>query len=195
MPWPKEQDHLYNCYLFDFGGLALFWKKGVELDVESSSLNHIDALTNKGKDDVWRFIGFYNVPETLRRMKSWNLMRNLHGRFSVPWLCEGDFNEITKTHEKKDGRLRPYIQMKNFRDALDECGLMDLGYVGSKFTWFKNFANGIVVWELLNRAMGTTNWFDNNLATKVMIMECGSLDHKPLLIHLWGVPMRPNKPW
>ena len=102
-------------------------------------------------------------------------------------------DEITKTHEKKDGRLRPYIQMKNFRDALDECGLMDLGYVGSKFTWFKNFANGIVVWELLNRAMGTTNWFDNNLATKVMILECGSLEHKPLLIHPWGVPMRPNK--
>ena len=40
------------------GGLGLFWKRGVELDVESSSLNHIDVLINKGKEDEWRFTGF-----------------------------------------------------------------------------------------------------------------------------------------
>ena len=54
-----------------------------------------------------------------------------------------DFNEITRLNEKKGGRLKPYNQMKNFQDVLDECGLMDLGFVGSKFTWFKNFADGI----------------------------------------------------
>ena len=35
-------------------------------------------------------------------------MRNLHGRFLVPWLCVGDFNKITKAHEEKGGRVRPY---------------------------------------------------------------------------------------
>lgn len=43
----------------------------------------------------------------------------------MPWLCAGDFNEIAKTHEKLGRRVRPYVQMKNFGDALDECGLMD----------------------------------------------------------------------
>ena len=138
------------------GGLALFWKKGVELDVESSSINHIDVLINKIKEDGWKFIGFYGEPAAQRRMESWNLIRDLHGRFSVPWLCAGDFNDITRTHEKKGGRLRPYSQMKNFREALDECDLVDLGYTSSKFTWFKNFANGVAVWERLDRALGTT---------------------------------------
>ena len=142
------------------GGLALFWKKGVELDVESSSINHIDVLINKIKEDGWKFIGFYGESVAQRRMESWNLMRDLHGRFSVPWLCAGDFNDITRTHEKKGGRLRPYSQMKNFRDALDECDLVDLGYTSSKFTWFKNFANGVAVWERLDRALGTTNWLE-----------------------------------
>lgn len=63
----------------------------------------MDASINKGKDDVWRFTSFYGVPKTQRKMESWNLMRNLHGRFSVPWLCVGDFNEITKTYKKKVG--------------------------------------------------------------------------------------------
>ena len=34
------------------------------VDVESSSLNHIDVLINKGKDDKWRFTGFYGALET-----------------------------------------------------------------------------------------------------------------------------------
>ena len=46
------------------GGLALFWKKDVVVDVESSSLNHIDILINKGKEDDWRFTGFYGASET-----------------------------------------------------------------------------------------------------------------------------------
>ena len=60
--------------------------------------------------------------------------------------CHGvsrDFHEITRLNEKKGGRLKPYNQMKNVQDVLDECGLVDLGFVGSKFTWFKNFADGI----------------------------------------------------
>jgi len=99
------------------GGLALFWKKGLKVDVESSSLNHIDVLINKSKEDGWSFTGFYGEPLTQRRLESWNLLRNLYGRFSIPWLCIGDFNEITKSHEKSGGRLRPFMQMKNFRDV------------------------------------------------------------------------------
>lgn len=177
------------------GGLALFWKKGLEVEVEPSSLNHVDVLINKNKEDGWRFTGFYGEPLTQRRMESGNLLRNLQGRFLVPWLCAGDFNEITKSHEKSRGRLRPYMQMKNFRDVLDECRLMDLGFVGSKFTWFKNIANGISIWECLDRALGTTDWFKNYLATKVVILDCGTSDHKPMFIHPCGVLVRQNKPW
>ena len=72
----------------DYFSLALFCKKkkkkAFKVDVESSSLNRIDVLINKGNDDIWRFMGLYGDPETQRRIKSWNLMRNLHGHFSVP---------------------------------------------------------------------------------------------------------------
>lgn len=76
------------------GGLALFWKNDMELYVESSSPNHIDASINKAKEDVWRFTRFCGAPETHLRMEPWNLLRDLHQRFSVPWLCARGFNEI-----------------------------------------------------------------------------------------------------
>ena len=69
-------------------GLALFWKNGVELEVESSLLNHIDVSINKGKDDGWRFTSFYGTLKTQRRMESWNLMMDLYGRFKVLWLLQ-----------------------------------------------------------------------------------------------------------
>ena len=85
--------------------------------------------------------------------------------------------------------------MKYFHDALDECSLMDLGFVGSKFTWFKKFSNGIFMWERLDRAVGTSDCFDKYPTTKVMILECSSSEHKPLLIYSCGVPVKFNKLW
>ena len=67
------------------------------VDIESSSLNHIDVLINKGKEDEWMFTGFYGPPETQRRVELLDLIRSLHNQFRVPWLVAGDFNEITKS--------------------------------------------------------------------------------------------------
>ena len=83
--------------------------------------------------------------------------------------------------------------MKYFCGTLDECGLMDLDFVGSKFTWFKNFSSGIFMWERLDRAVGTLDCFDKYPTTKVM--ECSLSEHKPLLIYPCGAPMKFNKPW
>lgn len=85
--------------------------------------------------------------------------------------------------------------MTNFHDALDECGLMDLGFVGSRFTWFKKCANDVTVWERLDRAVASTDWFDKYLTTQVMVLECGSLDHKSILIHSNRILVKSNKPW
>lgn len=168
------------------GGLALFWKKDFDLHIESSSQNQIDALTNKGRDNVRRFIGFYGVPKTHLRFESWDLLRSLHRQFAIPWLYAGNFNELLKSHEKLEGHLRPYGQMERFREALDECGLLDLGFVSNKFTWLKNYPNGGIVWERLDRAVSTAEWFDCFPITKVHTLACTSLDHNPISILLEG---------
>ena len=124
------------------GGLVLFWKKDVELSVENSSLNYIDAIIEQGKENSWRFAGFYGFPETRNHMESWNKIRWLHQKSSLPWICAGNFNEILKSHEKVGGKPRPNGQMQEFRDVLDECGFIVMGYLGTKFTWYKNYPNG-----------------------------------------------------
>ena len=51
--------------------------------------------------------------------------------------------------------------MQLFRDALDECGFIDLGYLGSKFTWRKHFANGQSIWERLDGALCTMTGYSS----------------------------------
>ena len=127
------------------GGLAIFWKLGLNLDVESSFQNHIDVVINKGKENTWHFTGIYGAPETQLRSDFWDLIRGLYRQCSLPWLCGGDFNEILKSPEKSGGQLRPYGQMDQFREVLDECNLLDLGYSENKFTWSRSYLNGGMV--------------------------------------------------
>ena len=142
------------------GCLVIFWKEDFDLIVETFSEYHIDCTLNKNKEREWRLIGFYGEPDTQKRHEAWGRLRSLKARGKAPWLCAGDFNEVTKQLEKIGGRARPHGQMQGFRDVLDECGFMDLGFVGPMFTWHKHFEN-YTVWERLDRAVVTNDWFLN----------------------------------
>ena len=60
------------------GGLAIFWRLGFNLEVESCYQNHIDVVINKGKDNAWRFTGIYGASETQLCSVSWDLIHGLH---------------------------------------------------------------------------------------------------------------------
>jgi hypothetical protein len=62
-------------------------------------------------------------------------LRNLNSDRPGPWLCSGDFNEILLSHEKQGGVARPHGSIHKFQLALEDCGLVDLGYKGDTFTW------------------------------------------------------------
>lgn len=88
------------------GGIALFWKASVNLEVVDSSNYYIDILIEKGTDNEWRFTGFYGEPETSRRTEAWDSLRSLNHHPQVSWLCSRDFNEIARQDEKKGGAIR-----------------------------------------------------------------------------------------
>ena len=91
--------------------MTLFGDKNFDLHIESFFHNHIDALINKGKENAWRFIGFYRAPKTHLKIESSDLLRDLQKWFLLPWLHASDFNELLKSHEKLGRRLQPYGQM------------------------------------------------------------------------------------
>jgi hypothetical protein len=83
--------------------------------------------------DPWKFSGFYGYPEVAKRQYSWTLL--LASLIPVLWLCLGDFNEILSLGEKSSRSYRSKNQMEAFQHALDDCNLLDLGFIGPKYTW------------------------------------------------------------
>ena len=41
------------------GGIVIFWRKEVDFSLGTFSPNHINGVLSKGKEDEWRFTGFY----------------------------------------------------------------------------------------------------------------------------------------
>ena len=136
------------------GGLVLFWRSSVNLVVMDSSNYYIDTWIDKGTSNKWRFTGFYGEPETSRWSEAWDSLRTLNHHPKVPWMYAGDFNEIIRQEEKLGGAIRHHGQMQLFRDVLDKCGFLDLGFEGNRFTWSKHFADGHSIWERLDRGCG-----------------------------------------
>ena len=99
-------------------------------------------------------------------------------------MCCGDFNEILKQDEKLGGATHSHTQMQLFREVIDYCGFMELGFEGSKYTWSRHFENGNSIWERLDKCLATSSWFLKFPGTKVHHLRCDSSDHIPLHIIL-----------
>ena len=74
--------------------MALLWKAGVNVWVDSFSKYHIDSIVHGGLENVWRFTRFYGEPNTIQRKEGWNMLRMLSSKPELPWCCFGDFNEL-----------------------------------------------------------------------------------------------------
>ena len=83
--------------------------------------------------------------------------------------------------------------MQQFRDIIENCGFIDLGFEGSKFTWSKHFTNGHSLWEQLDRGLGNNEFLIRFPGSRVSHLRCMSSDHIPLLINLLRLEASPRK--
>ncbi|OMO58663.1 reverse transcriptase [Corchorus capsularis] len=168
------------------GGLALLWKKEECISLLSYSFWHIDVSI--GTSDKWRFTGFYGRLETSRRHESWDLLRSLNLQFSLPWLCAGDFNDITNNSEKDGGGLRPVRQMDIFNEVIDECAFRELPVVGPRMTWSRKI-NGHFIYERLDRSFANVAWWEKFEFSIEKHLISTKSDHLPLLLTISAQPI------
>ncbi|MBA0728204.1 hypothetical protein Golax_001125, partial [Gossypium laxum] len=77
---------------------------------------------------------------------------------SHPWLVSRDFNEIMYSFEKSGGLPRDERRMEAFRETLEECHLVDLGYTGVWFTWERGNLPETNIRERLDRGVANDKW-------------------------------------
>ena len=65
------------------------------------------------------------------------MLRILSLKLKLSWFCLGDFNELLEVGDKRGGISRAHFLMQNFRDVLDHCGFVDLGFSRPDYTWHR----------------------------------------------------------
>jgi hypothetical protein len=83
------------------GGLMLLWKNSIMVEIQNFSRRQINAVVQCSSDaPSWKLTGFYGHPDVAKRGESWELLHFLAKLPLEPWLCLGNFNEITTASEK-----------------------------------------------------------------------------------------------
>jgi hypothetical protein len=101
-------------------------------------------------------------------------------------VCVEDFNKILTHLEKWGGNTRNRRQMWDFQQALEECELTDLGFLGLKFTWSNCREDIRFIKERLDRGLANQEWRDLFPEVVVVVELALGSDHLLVLVSLDG---------
>ena len=176
------QDKLIVKRLNSGGGLALIWRREVNLDVINYTDNHISAKVVEEDGFVWYLTCFYGWLDASQKQKSWALLNHLFTFVQGPWMCIGDFNPILHSFEKQSSHPPPYKQMDDFWEALDLCNLVDIGFKGYPFMWNNKRSSIANIKEQLDWAVANLEWRVKFLASTLTHLFSHAFDHRTLLL-------------
>jgi hypothetical protein len=166
------------------GGLVIYWNDSIKLEVKGYSRYHIDVNIDDLGPRPWRLTCVYGEAQVMERYKTWDTLCSIAGTSDLPWLVLGDFNEVLMQSEHEGVNPRGQGQMDGFRDALDICGLADLGYTGRRWTFEKKVSGGTFTRVRLDRAVADTEWNTIFPFAEVVNETAACSDHGPIVLKL-----------
>ncbi|XP_057734711.1 uncharacterized protein LOC130950198 [Arachis stenosperma] len=166
------------------GGLCLFWKININIDVYAWCDNFIKAQISTVNVNAWEGVFVYGHPDFKRRKELWNELTCVDNNFHVPRAFIGDFNDVIAQHEKVGMHPKPTSQIDTFRYFIDKNALMDLELQGTKYTWFSNPRNGFVTKERIDRVLANWEWREAFQHATLSALPAISSDHTPLVLNV-----------
>ena len=86
------------------GGLALWWKEDLTVNILSSSKNVIHTKLECVTASMPSYVSFiYGPPVEEERLRVWDQLRAIASTMQGSWLCVGDFNDLLSQNEKLGG--------------------------------------------------------------------------------------------
>lgn len=114
---------------------------------------------------------------------------------NTPWLIIGDFNEISQPSEKFGEGPPSEQKMKIFNTFLNSCNLLDLGFIGTPFTWTNGRLGNQIVRTCIDRAHANFQWLSLFLDSKVFHLPRPRSNHCPILLKTLTFTHKGQKPF
>lgn len=161
------------------GGLALFWKQDINLQILSSSNNVIDTIvTHKGSSFFATLV--YGEPEVSNRNFFWDALIDISLSRNSAWILAGDFNEIVDNSEKSGGPKWAEGTFGAFRNFLSSCDLFDLKHAGNSLSW-RGRRRTYLVYCRLDRVLVNPAWSDRFPTGRCHYLKFDTSDHIPVI--------------
>ncbi|KAF9608733.1 hypothetical protein IFM89_010865 [Coptis chinensis] len=169
------------------GGLWILWERSVVVEVimsESWFIHCKLSVKVNGVNECFLLSCVYGNSKSFIRRLQWPVFTMFKLTNDESWLLMGDFNEITCQEEKCGGKLFNYSKVRTFLDMMDDCELLDLGFVGSIYTWTNRQNGRHRIWERIDRMMANEVWRSRFSDCRVLHEVPTSSDHKFLILKL-----------
>ncbi|GKV14797.1 hypothetical protein SLEP1_g25615 [Rubroshorea leprosula] len=171
------------------GGLWLLWDDAaVVVDIVSYSDQAIHAIikvcNNPSFPIDWFLSGIYGRPQIATRTLLWNELSTIAENISMPWMMIGDFNDVLDQSEKFGGNRICQARVRAYLECMNNCNMIDLGFVGNRFTWVNMRFSHHLIRERLDRAWANPEWKLLFPEATLFHLPRTSSDHCPILLDL-----------
>ena len=166
------------------GGLWLFWNSDrVQVHQLAMSEQEIHVLVKVLPSNL-EFIctAVYANPRFQERCVLWNNLKNAANLHDKPWIIIGDFNEVLVEGDKFGGRSISSNRSLLFKECLDHYSMIDMGFVGPRFTWTNRRNICDLIQERIDRFFANPSWYALHPNARVTYLTRCVSDHYPVLL-------------
>ena len=176
----------YQCFCVPsfgkVGGLAMFWKAGIEVRVLEANSWLIAMSVKQEYGHEWLLVGVYGSPYARYRREFWESLQEVVHEFGGPWMCVGDFNCIISQEEKRGGSKIGSSSGGGLREFMEDWGGIDLGFIRYEFTWCNKRCGLANIKERLDKAICNGDWRLIFPKAGVIHLPLLQSDHNPIMV-------------
>ena len=145
---------------------------------------------------IWLFSTVYTSPRCAERHILWNNLMKVADLHNRPWVIVRDFNETLVNDDKFGGRAVSVNSSLLFKDCLDKCNMIGIGFVGPHYTWTNRREIQALIQERIDRFFVNLQWCLLYLDAKVTHLPRYHSDHCLVLLEMQlGVSREKKRPF
>ncbi|XP_055960697.1 uncharacterized protein LOC126668753 [Mercurialis annua] len=165
------------------GGLLLLWNDEVTVHIQLTSSFFIVAAVQLEDGSLFDVIFCHLHCNPAIRCSQFLCLAALKSQLLNNFVVCGDFNDILYPSEKEGGLAYVPASHFQFLNFIRELCLLDLGYIGSHFTWSNRRQYPDLIRLRLDRVLASGGW--TSLFPQANILHLSDLgsDHCPLLLN------------
>lgn len=179
-----------------FGWDPLVWK----VSHVKSSAQHISCFVSRLDGTCKCLISMiYAYNDTIDRRVLWSDLFTIQndvliGENCLPWVLLGDFNSFIDASETSGVVPRRTEAMVEFKQCIQQLGVVDLQFRGQFFTWWDNNVSN-PLYRKLDRVLVNDKWLEVFDLSTASFLPRGLSDHSPAAVHLGVNQDRVYKPF